>query len=246
VSTPRTQGSLGDELANLGIGLLMCSAVLALLLRLAGTAAAWATGIPQPAGGPETGLSVLLDPGNPSVAMQAPGLHPLPYWLTASIMVIVVGAAGTWLWRKLHDPQRAARIDPYRIPGIATRNDVLRAASSKALMRRAAHLRPALSNAKPTDVGYRIGRSRGTDVWASVEDSILVIGPPRSGKGAHMVINAILDSPGPVVTTSTRPDNLTATLRARQRVGPVAVFDPQQLALGVPAGLRWSPIRSQR
>jgi type IV secretion system protein VirD4 len=243
VSTPRAQGSLGDELANLGIGLLMCSAVLALLLRLAGTVAAWATGIGPPAGGPETGLAVLLDPSNPSVAMQAPGLHPLPYWLTASIMVVAVGAPGTLLWRRLHNPQRAARIDPYRIPGIATRSDVLRAASSKALMRRASHLRPALANAKPSDVGYRIGRSRGTDVWASVEDSILVIGPPRSGKGAHIVINAILDSPGPVVTTSTRPDNLTATLRARQRVGPVAVFDPQQLALGVPAGLRWSPIR---
>ncbi len=72
---------------------------------------------------------------------------------------------------------------------------------------------------------------------------MLVIGPPRSGKGAHIVINAILDAPGPVVTTSTRPDNLTATLRARQHQGPVAVFDPQQLAPGVPAGLRWSPIR---
>lgn len=35
-----------------------------------------------------------------------------------------------------------------------------------------------------------------------------VIGPPRSGKGLHIVIPAILDAPGPVVTTSTRPDNL--------------------------------------
>ncbi len=47
-----------------------------------------------------------------------------------------------------------------------------------------------------------------------------------------------------VVTTSTRPDNLTATLRARRRQGgPVAVFDPQRLAEGIPAGLRWSPVR---
>jgi type IV secretory pathway TraG/TraD family ATPase VirD4 len=52
-----------------------------------------------------------------------------------------------------------------------------------------------------------------------------------------------LDGPGAVVTTSTRPDNLTATLRARQKIGPVAVFDPQHLAEGLPAGLRWSPIR---
>src|SRR5699024_7370124 len=65
----------------------------------------------------------------------------------------------------------------------------------------------------------------------------------RSGKGLHVVINAILDAPGAVVTTSTRPDNLTATLRARERTGPVAVFDPQRLAAGLPAGLRWSPVR---
>ncbi|MDR3106854.1 MAG: TraM recognition domain-containing protein, partial [Bifidobacteriaceae bacterium] len=37
--------------------------------------------------------------------------------------------------------------------------------------------------------------------------------------------------------------NLTATLKARQQLGPVAVFDPQHLADGLPAGLRWSPVR---
>ena len=79
------------------------------------------------------------------------------------------------------------------------------------------------------DVGYLLGHSRGREIWASVEDSILVIGPPRSGKGLHLVINAILDAPGAVVTTSTRPDNITATIHARQERGPVAVFDPQQL-----------------
>ncbi len=81
------------------------------------------------------------------------------------------------------------------------------------------------------------------EAWASVEDSILVVGPPRSGKGLHLIIPAILDAPGAVITTSTRPDNLAVTLHARRRIGPVAVFDPQQLAAGLPAGLRWSPIR---
>jgi hypothetical protein len=76
---------------------------------------------------------------------------------------------------------------------------------------------PRSSTPTPEDVGYLLGASRGTKVWASVEDSILLIGPPRSGKGLHVVINAILDAPGAVVTTSTRPDNLTATLRARAR-----------------------------
>ena len=54
----------------------------------------------------------------------------------------------------------------------------------------------------------------------------------------------ILDAPGAVVTTSTRPDNITVTHAARRSLGrPVAVFDPQGLAAGVPDGLRWSPVR---
>src|SRR3546814_10046516 len=81
------------------------------------------------------------------------------------------------------------------------------------------------------------------EIWASVEDSVLVLGPPRSGKGLHIVINAILDAPGAVVTTATRPDNIAATITARQEHGPVAVFDPQRLAEGLPSGLRWSPVR---
>ena len=57
------------------------------------------------------------------------------------------------------------------------------------------------------------------------------------------MIPAILDASGAVVVISTRPDNLTATMRVRRRIGPVAIFDPQHLAEGLPAGMRWSPIR---
>lgn len=73
--------------------------------------------------------------------------------------------------------------------------------------------------------------------------AFLLLGPPRSGKGLHVVINAILDAPGAVITTSTRPDNIAATLTTRERCGPVALFDPQRLAEGLPPGLRWSPVR---
>lgn len=242
MSTTRT-GTLGDEFANLGIALLIGAAGFALLLRLAGTIATWAVGLPQPAGGPEAGLAVLLNPGDPASALSAPGLHPVAFWFSAAVLITIALAAALWLWRMLRSTTRTRKLDPHRMAGIATRAEVTRAASRSALMKRATHLRPSLTNAGPADVGYVIGRARGTTVWASVEDSMLVIGPPRSGKGAHIVINAILDAPGPVVTTSTRPDNLTLTLRARQWTGPVAVFDPQHLAAGVPAGLRWSPIR---
>jgi len=243
MSTPRPAGSLGDELSNLGIGLLIGAAILAAILRGAGSVAAWITGTAQPAGGIDAGLGVLLHPADPAVPLDAPGLSAVAYWITAAALVIGTAALGLRVWRVIREQGRQVKADPYRIAGIATRSEVTEAASETALLRRAGHLRPSLSKPTPREVGYRVGASRGRYVWASVEDSILLIGPPRSGKGAHIVINFILDAPGAVVTTSTRPDNLTATLRARQKVGPVAVFDPQHLAEGVPAGLRWSPIR---
>ncbi|MBO1902824.1 TraM recognition domain-containing protein [Leucobacter weissii] len=243
MSTPRPTGSLGDELTNLGIGLLMAAAVLAAILRGAGSVASWITGAAQPSGGIEAGLGVLLHPADPATALGAPGLNVVAYWITAGLLIIAAGLAGWWVWLALREHGRQVKVDPYRIAGIATRGDIDKNASEAALLRRAGHLRPSLSKARPQDVGYRIGTSRGRAVWASVEDSILLVGAPRSGKGAHVVVNMILDAPGAVITTSTRPDNLTATLHARQRTGPVAVFDPQHLAEGVPAGLRWSPIR---
>lgn len=232
-----------DLLANLGIGLLVAVAGFAGALRVAGTITAFLTRAPQPAGGIEAGLGVLLRPGDPGDPLGAPGLNPVVYWIVTALLLAVIGAAGWWGWSLLRRHSTATRRDPHRIQGTATGAEVAQAASSRALLRRASTLRPSVSDPKPADVGYLLGRSHGRQVWASVEDSILLIGPPRAGKGMFVAINAILDAPGAVVTTSTRPDNLTATLRARLRRGPVAVFDPQHLAEGVPAGLRWSPVR---
>ena len=75
-----------------------------------------------------------------------------------------------------------------------------RSATARSWASCATRTRPA-----PSDVGYRIGTSHGLDVWASVEDSLLVIGPPRSGKSLQIVVPSILDAPGGVVATSTRP-----------------------------------------
>jgi type IV secretion system protein VirD4 len=41
MGAPRPQATLGDELANLGVALLIGAAVLAVLMRGAGTVAAW-------------------------------------------------------------------------------------------------------------------------------------------------------------------------------------------------------------
>ena len=239
----RQTGSFGDELTNAAmIGLVVLFGV-ALVLRGAGSVAAFLTGIGQPAGDLASGIGVLFNPSDPAAALDAAGLSPVVYWIVASLLLSALAAGGLWAWSRLRRHTHRVEQDPRRMAGIATRHEVAAAASEKALLRRAGNLRPGLADPRPQDVGYRLGTSKGANVWASVEDSIMVIGPPRSGKGLHLVIPAILDAPGAVVVTSTRPDNLTATMRARRRIGPVAIFDPQHLADGLPAGMRWSPIR---
>lgn len=242
-SQGRQTGGFGDELTNaLMIGLVGVFA-LALILRAAGSVTAFVTGAAQPAAGPAAGALVLFAPNDPGRVLEAEGLNPVVYWIVTVVLLAALTAAIAWVWTRMRRHTRKTETDPRRLAGVATRHEVAQAASETTLMRRGGNLRPSLEHPKPADIGYRLGRSRGQQVWASVEDSMLLLGPPRSGKGLHVVIPFIVDAPGAVVTTSTRPDNLTATLRARERVGPVAVFDPQHLAEGVPAGMRWSPIR---
>lgn len=233
----------GDQLTNLALIALVGLAVIAVVLRGAGSLAAFFTGHPQPASGPAAGLAVLLHPLDPASALDAPGLNAAAYWAIVALMLCLLAGLGIWVWRLVTDQQQRAKADPRRLAGTATGREVAKVASRRALLRKAATLRPSVKQPEAHQVGYLLGSARGRQVWATVEDSVLLIGPPRSGKGLHVVINAILDAPGAVITTSTRPDNLTATLRARQRKGPVAVFDPQQLAPGVPAGMRWSLVR---
>lgn len=239
----RPTGTIGDELTNAALAGLAALGMSAVLLRIAGNIAAFLTGATQPRAGLGAGAAVLVHPGDPAVALDAPGLNAIVYWMVAGLLLTGTGLLAWWGWRQFRHQARQQQMDPYRIVGIATHAEVAHAGSARALLARAKNLRPTLGQPAPSDVGYRVGTSRGIDVWASVEDSILLIGPPRSGKGVHIVINAILSAPGAVISTSTRPDNVTATITARQKIGPVAVFDPQHLAAGIPAGLRWSPIR---
>ena len=242
MSGPVQAKPANDLFINLALGTLVAAACFTGLLRVAGSVAAFLSGLPEPTAGFTSGVGVLATPTDPGRALGSDGLNPILYWVIVTVFFGVLGTAGFFVWRAIS--QSRSKTDPHRLTGTATAAEVARVASAKALVKKAATLRPSLSG-KPTpaDVGYLLGTGKGGQVWATVEDSILLIGPPRSGKGLHVVINAILDAPGAVITTSTRPDNLTATLKARARKGKVAVFDPQQLAPGLPAGMRWSPVR---
>jgi len=213
------------------------------VLWCAGVASAVVCGHPVPHGHPAGAFEAFAHASEPSAAWHAPVGPALVYWAVTALItgsLCVSGFLGLRLWRNDSTKRKS---DPTKLPGLADRRDVQKAAGGKALLRKGAAIRPALPRPLATDIGYRLGMSRGLGCWASIEDSMILLGPPRSGKGLHTVIPFILDAPGAVITTSTRPDNLAVTLQARSKVGPVAVFDPQRLAPGLPATTKWSPVR---
>jgi type IV secretion system protein VirD4 len=216
---------------------------LGVLLWGAGWLSAWVAGEPSPHGHPWAGFTAFAHGGHPSLAWGSNVGPAVLYWTVLGVVVMIPLVIGITTWCLIHRRRLDTDEDPTRIEGLATARQVDRAAGERALLARSQTLRPSLSNAKPSEVGYWLGSSRGRACWASVEDSIFVLGPPRSGKGLHTVIPAILDSPGAVITTATRADNLAVTMTARANGRPVAVFDPQGLAAGVPSALRWSPVR---
>ena len=181
--------------------------------------------------------------GDPSAAWSQPVGSARSYWgctLAIAVLLTFLAAVAFKVYRL---QSWSTQADPGKLHGLASRHEVAKVAGAKALLSRAGTLRPSLTRATVNDLGHRLGRSRGVECYACVEDSMVLLGPPRSGKGLHVVINAILDAPGAVITTSTRPENLTAALAARSKIGPVAVFDPQGLAPGLISATQWSPIR---
>ena len=112
---PRGQG-IDDDLANLGLILIAAVGVLAAILRLAGSVAAFASGSAQPRGGWEAGFRVISHPGDPATALAADDLAASIYWLVLVLMVAAVVASALVLWRRIgsikhkttHDPRRLA------------------------------------------------------------------------------------------------------------------------------------------
>lgn len=220
----------------------------------AGATTALLSGNPRP-DGYGAPWRLLTRPGDTSAAWGHSVGPAVVFWgvfLALVLLLVVAGVAAFAVFsrgRNHGGDRRDLRTGkPQTWPGMASPREVTRAAGTKTLMARAAVLRPTMQDPRVGDVGFCLGSSHRVETWASVEDSVVVVGPPRSGKGLHLVINAILDAPGAVITTGTRPDNIAPTLRARSTTPdgtarPVMIFDPQQLAEGLPATRKWSLVR---
>jgi type IV secretory pathway TraG/TraD family ATPase VirD4 len=202
-------------------------------------------GVRGEASGPLSGLWLALT-GDPAT-YTVPAGCTLPVWqirVADLFVLLAVAALAAFILVKVHQYRQSDDsfiADLRTRPGFARASEIKEHLSAKAVLKRARQLRPDLKNPVPSDVGWRVGKSRGMDVYVSIEDSVALEGPPRSGKGYRVLISAILDWSGPLVTTSTTNDNLTATMRMRQKRGEVHVFDPQGLS-GIRHPLRINPL----
>lgn len=215
-------------------GMLWATAQLAALLSGHGPVHLDAGALPQVAS------SWAENPGDPrqafppAVRASLPG--PVVMYLAASLLVTI---AGTAAWLALGRLGGATT-------GFAGRREIHDQLSLRSVRKRARQTRPSLDarRAAPHEVGLHLGSDikTGIDLYGSVEDSYLYLGPPRSGKGVNLVIPQCLAGPGAAIVTATRPDTLRATVDRRRLHGPIAIFDPQG-AIDTDERLRWSPVQ---
>lgn len=156
------------------------------------------------------------------------------------LALVLIGVAVT-AWSRYQQSDKKFIKELREREGLARSAEITKTVGRKSVLSRVKKVRPSIKKPAITDGAMRLGKAEGVDVFASYEESVVLIGPPRSGKGVHLLIGAILDAPGPVITTSSRADNLGATAELRKKKGPVALFDPQGLT-GQPSTLKWSPI----
>lgn len=66
-------------------------------------------------------------------------------------------------------------------------------------------------------------------IWLDYEKSVLIVGPPRSGKNYYFLNSMIATHVGPLVTTCVRADLVMAVAAERARLGPVYILDPDKI-----------------
>jgi hypothetical protein len=183
---------------------------------------------------------------------------------TASPVALLRAFAAVEQLRELSHGALWTLVDPRRQPDVTLfwvavcsllLVDALLALSSAALFRRGASARARLhtttSFASRWDLrklgkrragSFLLGSHVGRVLHTEAETSVLVIGPTRSGKTTSLIVPNLLRWAGPAVATSTKDELVRITVGARQRRGPVYIYDPTG---DLPAGIdraSWSPL----
>jgi type IV secretion system protein VirD4 len=85
-----------------------------------------------------------------------------------------------------------------------------------------------------------LGRHGRTLVAAEPRQSVLVVAPTQTGKTTGLAVPAILEWEVPVLATSVKTDLVRDTVKHRESVGDVKIFDPAA-ATGLPRA-HWTPL----
>jgi type IV secretory pathway TraG/TraD family ATPase VirD4 len=221
-----------DPLTNVGLGLLFAAVGAAAVTSLAAALAGWLTGH----GWHWTSLTdagvalvrLVKNPGQPAAAYPEPVAAGLPgpvgFWAVYTAVALAVLAAG--------------------VVGVAafTRRRTPRA--DRAAWASARDERRIAVPADPARRPHRVVAGRGgrTGRLLAGADCISAVafGPNGSGKTSGLVVPNVLEWDGPVVMTTTKPQDATLVLARRQALGPVWVVAPAGGA-GLPA-TGWSPV----
>src|SRR5665647_2811626 len=132
---------------NLLLAAVFAGAALSAILWAGAAITAALSGHPVPEFELGAGVMALAEHrGNPSAAW---GRTVGPAWLywtsTASVIAVLVAAGATCRWA-IAKNREARSQDPRRIDGLASKAEVAKVAGAKALISRAAELRPSLSH----------------------------------------------------------------------------------------------------
>src|SRR5664279_766527 len=209
--------------------------------------ALWHLSLVLTTGVPLTGAGVTLRGLLTLAPLDLPARYGVDPVTTLTVFALFIAAAiAVAVWWATRTPRRQRGG-----VGLADRAQARRSAGEIRARQQAAWTRRAsvqaglldVDTAPLSEVGLLLGTT--TDghepVVLSLEDQVGIIAATGAGKTLYLMVGAALDAPGPLITTSTKPEILDAIVEARTSKGRVWVFDPLDVA-GWPEPMIWNPV----
>lgn len=226
-ANPRAQGNTGVE-----PGTVLMITIMALVfgggvaIAAIHTLAAKLTGQPTPEEVTFNPLGMIITTIKGEVEWTTPAKV---IGIAMAVVVVAVGFCG-WIFLSSRKPK--TQIDKAAKSYLSANSDVESLSKKKATVFAEKNFTDPAVHAHPgLKFGHVIGK-KSKGLYSTWEDLYLVIFGPRMGKTTTQVIPAIVDAPGPVVTTSNKRDIVDDTIGVTGARGTVWVFDPQDIAAG--------------
>ena len=180
-----------------------------------------------------------------------------------AVILLALGTFARWAFLPSHHlPRHRSRHLRLRVrlrlhpgPGFATKAELWHKWGRFASWRESRRTRPTLTcfqRLRASSHSLMIGTAHHLHrLRVSVQETMLLLGPPRFFKSALLAHLALQATGRPVVLLSSKPDLFALTAAVRAKQGPVYLFDPQGIATAALARcrvpvipVRWCPIQA--